>query len=121
MTENPIKFDREFKFSKPQNAPDVEIFDPPMCCPTGMCGPTVDQTLLDVSDMIWALRKEGLRVERYQMSTDPQAFLANPEVMRLVREKQTAALPIVLLRGKIVTEGRYPKLAEIQSRLAGDN
>ncbi len=121
MTENPIKFDREFKFSKPQNAPDVEIFDPPMCCPTGMCGPTVDQTLLDLNDMIWALRKEGLRVERYQMSTDPQAFLANPEVMRLVREKQTAALPIVLVRGKIVTEGSYPKLAEIQSRLNGSN
>jgi hypothetical protein len=67
--------------------------------------------------MIWALRKDGLRVERYQMSTHPQAFLANLGVMRLVREKQTAALPIVLVRGKIVAEGSYPKLAEIQSRL----
>jgi hypothetical protein len=27
---------------------DVEIFDAPMCCPTGLCGPTLDQTLLDV-------------------------------------------------------------------------
>ncbi len=119
MTENPIKFNREFKFSKPQNAPDVEIFDPPMCCPTGMCGPTVDQALLDLNDMIWALRKEGLRVERYQMSTDPQAFLANPEVMRLVREKQMAALPIVLVHGEIVAEGNYPKLSEIQKNLNG--
>ncbi len=119
MSENPIKFDREFKFSKQQNAPDVEIFDPPMCCPTGMCGPTVDQTLLDLNDMIWALRKAGLRVERYQMSTDPQAFLANPEVMRLVREKQMAALPIVLVHGRIVAEGNYPKLADIQQYLDG--
>lgn len=24
----------------------VEIFDPPMYCPTGLCGPALDQTLL---------------------------------------------------------------------------
>ena len=79
----------------------MEIFDPPMCCPTGLCGPTLDQTLLDVSEMIVELQKEGYQVERYQMTTHPQAFLRNMEVMRLVREKQMAALPIVVVRGKI--------------------
>ena len=121
MSENTVKFDREFKFSKPQNAPDVEIFDPPMCCPTGLCGPTLDQTLLDLNEMIQALQKDGLQVARYQMTTHPNAFIGNPEVMRLVREKQLAALPIVLVRGKIVAEGNYPKLAEIQNCLIGGN
>ena len=41
---------------------DVEIFDPPMCCPTGLCGPTLDQTLLDVNEMILRLQAEGVRV-----------------------------------------------------------
>ena len=39
---------------------DVEIFDPPMCCPTGLCGPTLDQTLLDVNEMILSLQAEGV-------------------------------------------------------------
>ena len=55
----------------------VEIFDPPMCCPTGLCGPVLDQTLLDVSEMIFALQSKGVVVKRYQMASDPNAFLNN--------------------------------------------
>ena len=102
-----------------QNEAVVEFFDPPMCCPTGLCGPTLDQTLLDVNEMILALQAEGMTVERYQMTTSPQAFLNNPEVMRLVREKQMAALPITVVRGKVVKVGAYPTLAEIKANLNG--
>ena len=93
----------------------VEFFDPPMCCPTGLCGPTLDQTLLDVNEMILALQAEGLTVARYQMTGQPQAFLSNPEVMRLVREQQMAALPISVVRGQVVKVGAYPTLIEIKS------
>lgn len=112
--------EREQALVRTQNQPDVEIFDPPMCCPTGLCGPTPDQTLLDLNEMILSLQKEGYQVVRYQMASHPQAFLANQDVMRLVREKQMAALPIVIVRGQIIAEGSYPKLAEIQSALKGD-
>ncbi len=78
---------------------DVEFFDPPMCCPTGLCGPTLDQALLDVSETIMALQRENVRVERYQMTSDPNAFLANAELMKLIREKQMEALPIVVASG----------------------
>ena len=97
----------------------VEFFDPPMCCPTGLCGPTLDQTLLDVNEMILALQAEGLAVARYQMTGHPQAFLSNPDVMRLVREKQMAALPISVVRGQVVKVGAYPTLSEIRAYLAG--
>src|SRR5512135_2611245 len=95
----------------------VEFFDPPMCCPTGLCGPTLDQTLLDVNEMILVLQAEGLAVARYQITGQPQAFLSNPEVMRLVREQQMAALPITVVRGQIVKVGAYPTLAEIKTFL----
>jgi hypothetical protein len=98
---------------------DVEFFDPPMCCPTGLCGPTLDQTLLDVNEMIFSLQKENLRVERYQMAGNPNAFLNNPEVMKLVREKQMEALPIVVVRGKVVKVGEYPTLDEMRTLLNG--
>ncbi len=101
----------------PQMPPQVEFFDPPMCCPTGLCGPVLDQTLLDTSEMIESLQEEGYRVERYQMASHPQVFLSNPDVMKRVQEKQMAALPIVLVEGKVIAEGNYPKIAEIKRYL----
>lgn len=105
--------------TQPSGSPPVELFDPPMCCPTGLCGPTLDQTLLDVSEMILALQAEGLAVERYQMTSNPNAFLNNPEVMRLVREQQMAALPITLVHGQVVKTGAYPSLPELRPHLNG--
>lgn len=99
----------------------VELFDPPMCCPTGLCGPTLDETLLDVNEMILALKSENVSVERYQMSSHPQVFLNNAAVMRLVREKQMDALPITVVHGKVIKTGAYPTLAEIKLNLNGVN
>lgn len=95
----------------------VELFDPPMCCPTGLCGPTLDQTLLDLNEMILALQSEGINVQRYQMASNPQAFLNNPEVMRLVQEKQMDALPITAVKGKVIKSGEYPTLTEIKAHI----
>lgn len=97
----------------------VEFFDPPMCCPTGLCGPTLDQTLLDVNEMVLALQTEGVRIERYQMASNPSAFLGNAEVMKLVREQQMAALPIIVVRGKVIKAGAYPTLDEVKTALNG--
>lgn len=98
---------------------DVEIFDPPMCCPTGLCGPTLDETLLDLNEMILSLQSENVQVARYQMTSHPQAFLNNADVMRLVREKQMAALPITVVRERVIKVGEYPTLKEIKSNLNG--
>ncbi len=98
---------------------DVEFFDPPMCCPTGLCGPTLDQTLLDVNEMILTLQGEKLRVERYQMTSHPNAFLGNAEVMKLIREKQLEILPITVARGRIIKTAAYPTLEELRAALNG--
>ena len=97
----------------------VEVFDPPMCCSTGLCGPTVDQTLLTVSEMLMALQAEGVGVERYQMTSHPQKFIQNPAVMQLVRAQQMAALPITMVRGEVIKVSAYPTLAEIKANLNG--
>ena len=98
---------------------DVEIFDPPMCCPTGVCGPTIDQALLDLNEMVLALQLQGVSVARYQMTSHPNAFLSNAEVMKLVREQQLAALPITVVRGKVIKVSAYPTLAEVNAALNG--
>jgi hypothetical protein len=97
----------------------VELFDPPMCCSTGICGPTVDQTLVDVNQMVLELQAAGIHVARYQMTSQPQALLNNADVMRLVREHEMAALPITVVRGRLLATGKYPTLSEIKSALDG--
>ena len=98
--------------------PTVEIFDPPMCCSTGLCGPSLDQTLLDVNELLLTLQAEGITVERYQMASRPDAFLSRPEVMQLVRERDLQALPITLVRGRVISAGTYPSVAELRAALA---
>jgi hypothetical protein len=97
---------------------DVEFFDPPMCCPSGLCGPALDQSLLNVNEMIMSLQRENLRVERYQMTSNPNAFLGNAEVMKLVREKEMEALPIIVVRGQVIKVGAYPSADEIHAALS---
>jgi hypothetical protein len=99
--------------------PEVEIFDPPMCCPTGMCGPTIDQTLLDLNEMVQALQAQGVSVARYQMTNHPNAFLNNGEVMKIILEKQMEALPITVVDGKVIKTQSYPSLEEIKTFLNG--
>ncbi len=95
----------------------VEFFDPPMCCPTGLCGPVLDQSLLDVNEMILALQTKGIVVKRYQMSSDPNAFLNNEKVIKLVRERQVSALPITVVNGDVIKSSAYPTLSEIETNL----
>ena len=101
------------------NTRTVEIFDPPMCCPTGLCGPVLDQTLLDVNEMILTLQSRGYTVTRYQMASDPNAFLNNPGVMDLVKKNQIAALPITVVNGNLFKSGAYPAISEVESALNG--
>lgn len=103
------------------NGNTVEFFDPPMCCPTGLCGPTLDQTLLDVNEMILALKAEGVQVERYQITSHPHKFTGNAEVMRLVQQRQLEALPITIVQGQVIKAGVYPSLTEVTTALSNTN
>jgi hypothetical protein len=81
----------------------------------------VDQALLDVNEMVLALKGEGVDVSRYQMSAHLQAFMSNAPVFQLLRERQMAALPITVVNGQIVKVGAYPTLAEVKNALNGGN
>jgi hypothetical protein len=102
-------------------APDVEIFDPPLCCPTGLCGPVLDTTLVDLSEALLAVESDGLTVARHQIATEPQAFMRNADVYRLIRERQLAVLPITVVRGRVVKTGAYPTLKELEEELDAED
>ena len=97
----------------------IEIYDTPLCCPTGLCGPTVDQALLDINELVLELQANGVKVERYQMSAQPLLFTMNSEVLRLLQSEQMAALPITVVNGEVVKRGAYPTREELQPYLEG--
>ncbi len=96
----------------------VEVFDPPMCCSTGVCGPKIDPALVRfAADLHW-LANQKLAVERYNLAQQPQAFAASTVVKRALEERGNDCLPLILLDGSIVSQGRYPTRDEL-ARMAG--
>jgi len=97
---------------------DIEIFDPPLCCPTGLCGPVLDTTLVDLADAVSTLTAEGHTVVRHIMTSDPQAFMRNRTVYDLIKTRQLEVLPITVVRGQVVKTSAYPSLDELHAALA---
>lgn len=90
----------------------VEIFDPAMCCSTGVCGPSVDPELTRVASVIFSLEKKGFNIKRYQLTNDPDKFAENNEVNSVLHEKGPDALPIILVDNQVVKVGGYPSNEE---------
>ena len=86
----------------------IRVFDPPMCCSTGVCGPTVDPELVRFSaDLDW-LKAQGVTVERFNLSQQPFDFTGDAEVNAALQTKGVDALPIVKVEGQIKSQGAYP-------------
>jgi hypothetical protein len=95
------------------NLNTLQIFDPAMCCSTGVCGPEVDTKLVQfAADLDW-LKSQGVIVQRHNLSQNPAAFVENEAVKTALTEKGEAALPILLLNGKVAVTGRYPERGEL--------
>lgn len=91
----------------------IKIFEPPMCCSTGMCGPTIDEKLVAFNDLIEKLKEESYVVERYMLTTDTDVFQSEEQVMAIVKDEQLEGLPITMVGGKILKKGSYPTYEEI--------
>jgi len=84
------------------------IFDPAMCCSTGVCGPSVDPELLRVSSVLNNLKKHDVIVERFNLTSDPQAFLSNKLVNDLLNTEGADILPIIIVGDEVVKTKAYP-------------
>ncbi len=84
------------------------IFDPAMCCSTGVCGPSVNPELLRVSTIINNLNGKGILVERYNLTSNPQIFVDNKIINEILMKKGISVLPVTMVNGKIVKVGSYP-------------
>jgi AhpD family alkylhydroperoxidase len=98
----------------------VEVFDPAMCCSTGVCGPSVDPALATfAADLAW-LARQGVPVERHNLSQEPGAFAERDLVRQLLVEHGEKALPAVVVDGELRSSGRYPTQAELAAWALGN-
>ncbi|QEG21734.1 arsenite efflux transporter metallochaperone ArsD [Mariniblastus fucicola] len=86
----------------------VQIFDKPLCCSTGVCGPQVDPVLPQfASDLEW-LKSQGHDVQRFNLAQEPQAFTANSQVQKLLADEGVDCLPLILIDDRLVSRSDYP-------------
>jgi hypothetical protein len=86
----------------------LHLYDPALCCSSGVCGPSVDPVLVRVqADLEW-LKKQGIAVERHNLAQQPADFAANETVKHRLRTSGPDVLPLVLLDGELVAAGFYP-------------
>lgn len=91
----------------------VEIYDKPMCCSTGICGPEVDPVLPRFAvDLEW-LRSIGHVVERFNLAQQPAAFAENVTVKKVLSDDGVDSLPLVIVDGHIVSKATYPSREQL--------
>lgn len=93
------------------------IYEPALCCETGLCGVNVDPELLRISTVLNTLKNEGVVIERYNLNNAPMEFVKSSIVNQYVNEKGVDGLPVVTVDGEIVLAGRYPANDEILTLL----
>jgi len=91
----------------------LEVFDPAMCCSTGVCGPDIDPRLPRfAADLEW-LKSKGIEVVRYNLAQEPGAFVANESVRMALQSQGSGILPLIILNGEIVSRNAYPVRAQL--------
>ncbi|SES43303.1 arsenite efflux transporter metallochaperone ArsD [Salipaludibacillus aurantiacus] len=101
-------------------AKKIEIFDPALCCPTGVCGPDVDPELTRISRLHLKLVKNGYHVKRYNLAQEPDPFVTHKGVNELLEKEGPDALPAVVVDGKLAFYNRYPTMEEFSEWLGLD-
>lgn len=94
----------------------LTVYDPAMCCATGICGAEIDQKLVAfAADLDW-LKSEGIEVRRINLSTEPELFAENEQVKTILQNAGVEGLPVILANNEMQSTGQYPdrvKLAQM--------
>ena len=86
----------------------IEICDPAMCCPTGLCGTNIDPELMRIAVVIETLKRHGIIVTRHNLRDEPQVYVSNKTVNEHLQKHGADALPITLVDGEIAVSKTYP-------------
>ncbi|MBS0014081.1 MAG: arsenite efflux transporter metallochaperone ArsD [Desulfobacterales bacterium] len=103
-----------------KKAVSLKVYDPPMCCSTGVCGTSVSEQLVEFAGMLKKAEAQGIEVHRFNLSQEPQAFAENKAVRESMAELGQEGLPLVYVDDELVVSGRYPDKKELFELLGLD-
>ena len=86
----------------------IEIFDPAMCCSTGLCGPSVNPELMRIAAVLESLKKRGIIINRHNLKDEPMLFVENKVVNDYLMEQGAEGLPVTLVDGEVTVFKTYP-------------
>jgi hypothetical protein len=101
----------------------LNVYDPALCCSTGVCGPEVDESLVRfAADLEW-LKGRGVEVRRFDLAWEPGAFAANATVRDALTREGVSCLPLLMVGGEEIARGVYPTRSELArlTMVAGEN
>lgn len=90
----------------------IAIYDPPMCCSSGLCGPTLDPVLVKMNDAVLALKKQGVEVARFNLS-QLKEVMSNKTVTELIRKNGRKILPVIFVNDEVFRTGEYPSYEDL--------
>ena len=91
----------------------VEIYDPALCCSSGLCGQKLDPVLIKMNDTVMALKKQGVEIERFNLAQQTQAFVANKTIADLLHKNGKKILPVIIVNGTAFRTGGYPTYEDL--------
>jgi len=95
----------------------LNIYDPAMCCPTGVCGTDVDTRLVQLASFLTSLDKKTFEVNRYGLTTEPSQYVSNKEVSRILNEVGVDELPLFFLDDELIFSKDYPSVPALSAKL----
>lgn len=94
--------------SQETRMPAVHVYEPALCCNTGVCGEDVDQRLVEFTADLNHLTGQGADIARHNLANDPLAFAADESVRGFLEVAGSEGLPLTTVDGVTVLTGAYP-------------
>ena len=96
---------------------EIKVYDPPMCCSTGVCGPDADDELVQFTAALDWAKRQGATVDRFNLSQQPGAFVEDVTVKGLLESDGIECLPLVFFDGDVLSKGGYPSRSALADKL----
>lgn len=91
----------------------IVIYDPPLCCSSGLCGPALDPVLIKMNDAVMALKKQGVEIERHNLAQQPKSFMDNKSIAELLHKNGKKILPVTIVNNDVFRTGEYPSYEDL--------
>ena len=93
--------------------PVISVYEPALCCSTGVCGPGLDQALVTFTADVDHLKSLGADISRHNLASDPAAFAGNDSVRSFLEVAGSEGLPLTMVDGLTVMTGTYPTRVQL--------